>query len=178
MNHNIYFYILSAFGIVSTFICSTTTVIRLNKKTTVYHIKNIVPMELVTVFASMLLSISTLKSEELNTLLVFSLMVFLGLIYNITYINEILVFDDDVIVKRNFLGFKRTFKYSDILSYKIKKHRNKYDSYHVTIFYTKDKKFAATTASRNYSELFKKINDEHKKLNNGKNLPINKTSKL
>ncbi|MBQ8860623.1 MAG: hypothetical protein IJ015_04715 [Ruminococcus sp.] len=131
-------------------------------------------IEIFTILSSTLLLISTIKKESLNTLCVFSIMAIVGTVYNIYFLNQTIKFSDDKIIVRNFLGFKRTFSYSEIQSFIIKKRSTKYNIYRVVYFYTDKKKFSVETTNVNYADFFKKVNDEYKRLNDGNNLPTRK----
>lgn len=170
MPYDFLLYILSAIAFVTAIICFIVKFARNKKDNMVFNKQYFWVVDLITLFASVMLCVFCAQKESFNTLMVFTLMTTLGFVGCIAWHNEIIVFEDKYFTVKNFLGIKKVYHYSDITGVYVRRGRNKYFTETKVRFYVGKRSFTVLSSAVNYTQFFKRINDEYKK-NKGRNLP-------
>lgn len=144
-------------------------ILRRRKNNIVFHTQGFWFANIFGIYCSVMLSVFHYRNGE--NYIVFAFAMALVMILNLSFFNQVVVFDDGGFSVGNFLGFRRHYIYADITGFMYKTVRYRHSTETKTIFYTGDKKFSIETSAYNYHLFFDKVSTEYRKLNSGKKLP-------
>ncbi len=160
---DIAFYGLAVATIILAVSCIIKRFFRNKQKNIVFNVEGFWLIVAFGIFSSIMLCFFCHRNEELETLIIFAMMSSICLIACIAWLNETIIFDDTQCTVRNFTGIKKTYKYSEIVDFRLKRTKYRHGTKTTSHFRVRKNKFSVSTTARNYDEFIEKVFSVYKK---------------